>query len=191
MTELEKMQAGRLYNALDPEIRKVQEATKTLIQEYNHTRPEETEKRQAILKSLFGTVGSRVLVENDFKCDFGFNIHIKGRAFIHCNCVMMDSAPINFGNDIFIGPDCCFVCKELPMNAEERNAGLAYARPITVEDSVWIGANCSILGGVTIGKGSVIGAGSVVVSDIPAGVVAAGNPCRVLHSVEESREKEE
>ena len=99
---------------------------------------------------------------------------------------MLDSAPIRLGENVFVGPGTCFAAASHPLLAEQRNIGLCYSEPITVEKDVWIGANCSILGSVTIGSRSVIGAGSVVTKDIPSGVIAIGNPCKVLREISEN-----
>lgn len=186
MTEKEKMIKGQLYNALDGELKELQQKAKSLTYEYNQTKPDEAEKRRELLNELFGKSSPMTFIEPNFSCDFGFNIYTEGLVVINYNCVMLDTAPIVIGENAFIGPGTCFACPCHPLVAEERNQGLIYSKGITLEKNVWIGANCTILGGVTIGEGSVIGAGSVVTKDIPAGVVAIGNPCRVLRKVTEA-----
>ena len=120
-----------------------------------------------------------------FKCDYGFNIHTEGLVFINYNCVMLDTSPIHIGENAFIGPGTCLTCAGHAIDAKERGMGVGTSKPITLEKDVWIGANCTVCGGVTIGKGSVIGAGSVVTKDIPPGVIAVGNPCKVLRPITE------
>ncbi|HJA88560.1 MAG TPA: sugar O-acetyltransferase, partial [Candidatus Parabacteroides intestinavium] len=109
--------------------------------------------------------------------------------FANMSCVILDEAPVKFGDNVFVAPNCGFYTAGHPLDAERRNQGLEYARPITVGDDVWIGAGVSVLPGVTIGQGAVIGAGSVVNKDIPAGVLAAGNPCRVIREITEEDKK--
>ena len=121
-----------------------------------------------------------------FRCDYGFNIHTHGLAFINYNCVILDTSPVHIGANAFIAPSVCISCVGHAMDAQQRAETITTSAPITLEDDVWIGANAVICGGVTIGKGSIIGAGSVVTRDIPAGVVAAGTPCHPLRPVTEA-----
>lgn len=158
---------------------------KMLCWEYNRTSPVETEKRRKILKQLFGTCHELTFIEPSFKCDYGFNIHTHGLTVINYNCVILDTSPVNIGANAFIAPGVCIACSGHSLDAEQRAQGIGYSKPINIGDDVWIGANSTICGGVSIGNGSVIGAGSVVIKDIPAGVVAAGNPCRVIRPVTE------
>ncbi|MDO5292656.1 MAG: sugar O-acetyltransferase [bacterium] len=186
MTEKEKMLNGQLYSTMDQEIRDLQQKAKALTYEYNMTRPDEGEKRHSILQELFGECSPLTFIEPSFRCDFGFNIYTEGLTVVNYNCVMLDTSEIRIGANAFIGPGTCLACAGHPLIPEERNQGFVVSKPITLEKDVWIGANCTVVGGVTIGEGSMIGAGSVVTRDIPAGVVAAGNPCRVIRKVTEA-----
>lgn len=151
-----------------------------LCWKYNQTDPNDSERQQEILRDLFGTMAGPVGIMPNFQCDYGFNIHFHGFAFLNYNCVILDTAPVHIGNAVLIAPGVTISCAGHAMDAEQRNRGaVGVSAPIVIEDEVWIGAGVVIGPGVTIGKGSVIGAGSVVVRDIPAGVVAFGNPCRV------------
>lgn len=152
---------------------------------YNHAGPDERERRQEILQELLGTCHPLTFIEPSFRCDYGFNIHTHGLAVINYNCVFLDTSPIHIGANAFIAPGVCLACAGHSVDARQRAAGVSTSRPITLEEDVWIGANAVICGGVTIGKGAVIGAGSVVNRDIPAGVVAAGVPCRPVRSITE------
>ena len=154
-----------------------------LCREYNETRPDEADRRHAILQKLFGTCHPLTFVDPTFRCDYGFNIHTHGLAVINYNCVILDTSPVHIGANAFIAPGVCLTCAGHSVDAEQRAQGISTSKPITLEDDVWLGANVTVCGGVTIGKGSVIGAGSVVTHDIPAGVVATGVPCRVLRPV--------
>lgn len=154
-----------------------------LCWKYNQTSPDAQEERQAILKELLGTCSDKTFIEPSFRCDYGFNIHVHGFMFMNYNCVILDTSPVHIGNGAFIAPGCVLACPGHALVAEERMEGIGTSAPIILEDNVWLGANVTVLGGVTIGEGSMIGAGSVVNKDIPAGVIAVGNPCRVLRPV--------
>ena len=162
-----------------------QEYAKELCWEYNQTSPKEKDKRIKILKELFGTCSDIVNVEPSFRCDYGFNIHIHGFAFINYNCVILDTSPVNIGNGVFIAPGVCIACPGHAIHPEQRATGIWTSAPITIEDNVWIGANSTVCCGVTIGEGTIIGAGSVVNKDIPVGVIAAGSPCKVIREITE------
>lgn len=168
------------HEGLDINLKK---KAKNLLWEYNNSKPEEEEKRAEILQQLFGTCSPMTFIEPSFRCDYGFNIHIEGLAVINYNCVMLDTSPIYIGENAFIGPGTCLTCAGHAIDAEQRAIGIGSSKPITLKKNVWIGANCTICAGVTIGEGSIIGAGSVVTKDIPAGVIAVGNPCRVLRPI--------
>lgn len=161
----------------------LQQKAKKLCWEYNKTAPDEKEKRSRILSDLLGTYNPLVFIEPSFRCDYGFNIHFGGFAFINYNCVILDTSPVNIGEGVFIAPGVCIACSGHAIHPKQRAEGIGTSKPITIEEKVWIGANSTVCGGVTIGKGSVIGAGSVVNKDIPEGVIAVGNPCRVLRKI--------
>lgn len=164
---------------------RLQETAKTLCWEYNQTAPWEKEKRSEILKKLLGTCHPLTFIEPSFRCDYGFNIHTHGLTVINYNCVILDTSPVSIGANAFIAPGVCIACSGHSVDPTQRSMGIGTSAPITIGDNVWIGANATICAGVTIGDGSVIGAGSVVTKDIPAGVVAVGNPCRVLRPITE------
>lgn len=149
------------------------------------------------LKSMQGYVGVNPNIPNEWKenaqklcweynCDYGFNIHTHGLTVINYNCVILDTSPVNLGAGVFLAPGVCLACAGHALDPEQRAQGVGTSKPITLEDGVWIGANAVVCGGVTIGQDSVIGAGSVVTRDIPAGVVAAGVPCRVIRPITEA-----
>lgn len=159
---------------------------KQLCWEYNQTSPEEGAKRKDILNKLFGTCHELTFIEPTFRCDYGFNIHTHGLTIINYNVVILDTSPVNIGANAFIAPGVCIACAGHSLDAGQRGMAISTSKPITIEEDVWIGANAVVCGGVTIGKGSVIGAGSVVNKNVPAGVVAAGNPCRVIRKITEA-----
>ena len=179
MTEREKMLSGALYASEDPELAAARIRARTLCGRLNQTPPEEREAQEEIIRRLFASVGENSTVNPVFWCDYGSNITAGDNFYVNYNCVILDCAPVTFGDNVFIAPNCGFYTAGHPLDAPTRNAGLEYARPITVGSDVWFGGNVVVLPGVTIGSGSVIGAGSVVTRDIPDNRVAAGNPCRV------------
>lgn len=154
-----------------------------LCTEYNATTANDGEKRKEILQKLFGTCHELTFIEPPFRCDYGFNIHTHGLTVINYNCVILDTSPVNIGENVFIAPGVCIACAGHSIDPRQRAEGISTSKPINIGNDVWIGANATICPGVTIGNGTVIGAGSVVVKDIPSGVVAAGNPCKVIRKI--------
>lgn len=184
MTEKDKMLAGMIYDANnDPTLIADRLECKELCRDYNDLRPRETEARDVLLRKILGIAGVQLLIEQPFHCDYGYNIHIGNNFYANFNLVILDEAPVKFGDNVFIAPNCGFYTAGHPIDAVERNKGLEYARPITVGDNVWIGAGVTVLPGVAIGDNCVIGAGSVVVKDIPPYSLAVGNPCKVIKTI--------
>jgi len=143
-----------------------------------------------ILHQLLGKIKGNIVITAPFYCDYGINISVGENFYTNHNVTILDAAEVSFGDNVFIAPDCVFSTAGHPLDAAQRNQGLEIALPITVGNNVWIGTHVSVLPGVTIGNNVVIGAGSVVNRDIPDGVVAAGNPCRVIRKItEEDRKK--
>ena len=132
------------------------------------------------MHDILGKIEGDIAIEQPFNCDYGYNISTGKNFFANFNLVILDEAPVTFGDNVFIAPNCAFYTAGHPLDPVERNKGLEYARPITVGHNVWIGGNVCVLPGVSIGDNCVIGAGSVVVRDIPANSVAVGNPCKVI-----------
>lgn len=172
-----------MYDQVPAELQK---EAKRLLKEYDMLDEDDRKGQLRILSQLLGTSNSDVIIGHGFRCDYGFNIHFHGMAVLNYNVVMLDTSPIPIGAGTLIAPGVCLACAGHAIDPEQRVAGVNTSKPITLEDGVWIGANSTVCGGVTIGKGSVIGAGSVVTKDIPAGVVAVGNPCRVLREITEA-----
>ena len=183
LNEKEKMLSGELYDAGDAALVEERQRSKDLCFRYNQIQPSKMKERKGIIKTLFGKVGKMFLIEQPFFCDYGYNIEIGENFYTNVNVVILDCAKVTFGDNVFIAPNCGFYTVNHPLDTETRNKGLEYALPITVGNNVWIGAGCSILPGVTIGDNAVIGAGSVVVKDIPANVLAFGNPCKVIKEI--------
>ena len=185
MREWDKMQEGKIYNDFDQDLFNRRVEAKKLFKEFNRTDDEETEKRQAILRKLFKSIGERVWIEPDFRCEFGKNITIGNDVYINFGCVILDCGQIHIGDSTLIGPNVGMFSGNHTTDPEERSEGGLIPKPVTIGKKVWICGNVSIVPGVSIGDGSVIGAGSVVTHDIPSGVIAAGNPCRVLRKITE------
>lgn len=190
MTEKEKMLKGLLYDAnYDEELIQARTRCKDLCFAFNQLMPSQSAEQAAILRKLLGKVGRQFCITAPFWCDYGSHIQIGENFYTNHNCIILDGAPVVFGDNVFIAPNCTFSTAGHPLDVEQRNEGLEYAYPITVGDNVWFGASVTVLPGVTIGSNTVIGAGSVVNRDIPSGVVAVGNPCRVLRTITEEDKK--
>lgn len=186
-TEKEKAREGILYDANnDAELLAERLAAADMTYELNRLRPSQVAEREALFRRLFGKTGKVFSIVSPFFCDYGYNIEIGENFFMNMNCVILDGAKVTFGDNVFVAPGCGFYTAGHPLDAERRNAGLEYALPIKIGNNVWIGAQVCVLPGVTIGDNSVIGAGSVVTKDIPSGVLAAGNPCRVIRPITEA-----
>ncbi len=184
MTEKEKMLRGELYDAnYNPELIEERQKCKVKCHEYNRLCPTAMQERETLLRGLLGKTGNTFLIEQPFYCDYGYNIEIGENFYSNFNCVILDGAKVSFGDNVFIAPNCGFYTAGHPLDAERRNKGLEYAKPITVGNNVWIGAGVHVLPGVTIGDNCVIGAGSVVNRDIPDNSLAVGNPCRVIKEI--------
>lgn len=191
MTEKEKCKQGFLYNAnYDQELVKEREQCKDLCQEYNNTKYADAEKRNELIRKIIGSSKANFLIEQPFFCDYGYNIEIGENFYSNHNLIILDGAKVRFGDNVFIGPNCGFYTAGHPENAEQRNEGLEYARPISVGNNVWFGGNVTVLPGVSIGDNTIIGAGSVVTKNIPENVVAAGNPCKVIRAVNNEKQKQ-
>ena len=142
--------------------------------------------RGAIIRQLLGHVGKEITLHSPFHCDFGEQITVGDHFVGNFNLTILDEAPVTIGNHVFIGPDVGIYTVRHALLPDQRNAGIMQSLPVTIHDNVWIGGHATLLPGVTIGQGAVIGAGSVVTHDIPPLVVAAGNPCRVLRPITEA-----
>ena len=186
MTEWEKMQAGEIYNDFDSDLFNRRVEAKKLFRAYNATADDETEKRQDLMRRMFRSVGERVWIEPDFRCEFGKNITVGDDVYINFGCVILDCGQVTIGRNTLIGPNVGIFSGNHTVDAGERAAGGLIPKPITIGERVWICGQVTIVPGVTIGNDTVIGAGSVVTRDIPSGVVAAGNPCRVIRSLTEA-----
>ena len=183
MTEYEKMISSKLYNSTDPELIRLRSKAQDLCYEYNLLRPSDKDNQQDIMSRLLGSIGSKYEIRAPFYCDYGFNISIGENFFANFNTVFIDCSRIVIGNNVMFGPNCCIDGAGHPTDTVRRNEGFEYAYPITIENDVWLGSGVHIMPGITIGRGCVIGAGSIVTKDIPPYSLAVGNPCHVIREI--------
>ena len=185
MSEKEKALAGLEFVRGDETLRKQRARAEALCWELNMTSPQDTEKREALLRELIPNKKDGCYIKSPFLCEYGDYISLGRNFFANYNCKLLDGGKITFGDDVLVGPDCTFVTAIHPTDPTRRLAGYQRFAPITVGNNVWFGAGVTVCPGVRIGDGCVIGAGSVVVQDIPANSVAVGNPCKVIRKAGE------
>jgi maltose O-acetyltransferase len=178
-SEKQKMIAGKLYHASDPELQADQAAAKAWMVRYNAALGASVADRHRLLLEGLAEVGDRVVVRPPFHCDYGYNIRLGAGVFLNFNCVILDVATVTIGAGTQTGPAVQIYSADHPRDAILRATGAELGRPVTIGRNVWIGGGAIILPGITIGDDSVIGAGSVVTRNVPAGVTARGNPARV------------
>lgn len=188
MTEKEKMIAGKVYNCFDEELSTALRKAKQLCHKYNDIFFEDETAAKKIIDELLQAEHNDgyCVFTPSFWCDYGFNVKVGKNFYSNHNLVILDCAEVRFGDNVFIGPNCGFYTAIHPINAEQRKMEIEWAKPIKVGNDVWFGGSVTVLPGVTIGDNVVIGAGSVVVKDIPSGVVAVGNPCKPIRKITEA-----
>ncbi|MEH8020905.1 sugar O-acetyltransferase [Rheinheimera metallidurans] len=185
LTEKQKMLAGQWYNPLDKALVAEREVSRRYQHQFNQSSPDDAVLRRSLLSHWLPDTGKHFYIEPPFFCDYGSNIHAGNKVFFNFNCVVLDVAPVHIGNNVFFGPAVQIYTVNHPLEPIKRRTLLEQALPVVIGDDVWLGGGAIILPGVTIGAGSVIAAGSVVSKDIPPGVVAAGNPCKVIKLITE------
>lgn len=176
------MVAGELYDPQDAELVAGRTRARDLLWNLNATRESDAVVRSRILSELFGLCGAGVWLQPPFYCDYGFNIHLGEKVYFNFNCVLLDVCEIRVGDRTLFGPAVQIYAATHPLDAELRKTR-ELGKPVKIGSDVWIGGGAIICPGVTIGDRSVIGAGSVVTKDVPAGVLAVGNPCRVIREL--------
>jgi maltose O-acetyltransferase len=181
-TERQKMLAGELYDALDAELVQARERARDLCHDLNATRERDQEIRRRLLTELFGSGGQAVWMQPPFFCDYGSNIFLGDRVYFNFGCVVLDVCEVRIGDFCFFGPSVQIYAATHPLESQLRRSQ-EFGKPVTIGNDVWVGGGAIICPGVSIGSKTVIGAGSVVTRDIPDGVVAAGNPCRVIREI--------
>jgi len=180
----QRMLAGELYLADDPELVDERARAAAILDRYNVTHDSEHDERSRLLHDLLGEVGDGVVVKPTFRCDYGYNLSIGPRTFVNYGCVMLDVVPIRIGAACQLASGVQLLAATHPIDPEARRSGWEYGRPITIGDNVWLGGGVIVCPGVTIGENTVVGAGSVVTRDLPAGIVAVGNPARVQREIQ-------
>ena len=182
-SEREKMLAGEVYNFFDSELAARRRRVKELLRLFNAA-PEEPE-RQFILEQVLGSLGRGSIIEPPFFCTYGQNTHLGDEVFLNAMCAVIDNNEVRIGDHVMIGPLVQIYTAAHPLEAEARNRGEEVARPIVVEDNVWVGGGAILLPGVRVGRSAVVGAGAVVSRSVPANTVVAGNPARVIREIEQ------
>lgn len=180
----ERMLAGDLYIAEGPELARDYQRAMRLMESFNQTPAAVPEKRARLLRELLGSIGDDVTIRPPFYCDYGYHIHIGARTFANFGLVALDVARITIGEDVQIGPNVQLLTPTHPLEAEPRRAKLESAKPIAIGNNVWLGGGVIVCPGVTIGENTVVGAGSIVVKDLPPNVLAVGNPARIVRRLE-------
>lgn len=183
MTDKDKMLSGKPYKASGEELFGERQHAKELLFDYNSLRPNEIEKRNEIIKKLFGKVGDDFLIEPPFRCDYGYNIFIGKNFYANYNCTILDCAKVTIGDNVLFAPNVSLFTAGHPIHFEPRNAGFEYAFQINIGNNVWVGGGVIINPGITIGDNVVIGSDSVVTKNIPSDSLVAGNPCRVIREI--------
>ena len=184
MTEWEKAEAGLLYDAkYDPDLDRGRKASQELSFDYNALRPSQIKEREEMVRKHFKKTGKKFLIEQPFRCDFWERVSIGENFYSNYNFVVLAGNTIDIGDNVMFAPDCGLYAAGHPFDVELRNSGIEYAWPIRIGNNVWIGGGTKIIGGVSIGDDVIIAAGSVVIRDIPSGVLAGGNPCKVIRKL--------
>ena len=183
MTEKEKMLAGEMYNAMDPQLVKEREDCRLLFYQFNQLDESHLQDRRKVLAQLMGSHGENLIIEPPFFCDYGSNIYLGDHVFMNYNCILLDVCEIRIGSHTMFGPNVQLYTATHPLEWKERASGLEFGKPITIGEHVWMGGGAIVCPGVSIGDRSVIGAGSVVTKDIPSDVFAAGNPAKVVREI--------
>jgi len=179
------MRAGELYPGADPELNRELDRRQAMLAALNAIPPDRAEERSAALRELLAEIGEETFIRSPFFCDYGDGIRIGARTFVNFNCTMLDGAPIAVGDECLIASGVQLITASHPIDPVPRRAAWEQALPVTIGNGVWLGAGAIVCPGVTIGENTVVGAGSVVTRDLPAGVVAYGNPARVAREIDD------
>lgn len=183
-TEKQKMVAGEAYDPMDAQLHQERRQARLWLKAFNDMPEDREADRMRVLRQLIPNAGAGLGIQPPFYCDYGSNITIGDRVFFNFNCVILDVAPVHIGSRVMFGPAVQVYTATHPLEAAQRSSGVEYGKPIRIGDDVWIGGGAVVCPGVRIGSRSVIGAGAVVTRDVPDGVFAAGNPCRVIRTIQ-------
>ena len=178
-SEKDKMLAGEPFDAGDPQLQADRAGTMAWLARYNAAIALPNHEKLTLLRERFASVGEEVVIRPPFHCDYGFNISVGANVFLNYNCVILDVVAVTIGERTQIGPGVQILAADHPRDAASRSAGVEFGRPVRIGRNVWIGGGALILPGVTVGDDAIIGAGSVVTRDVPAGATVVGNPARV------------
>ncbi len=189
MNQKERMLAGLPYKAWLDGLAEERLACKQKLYEFNMLPPSEAEQVPARLKDILGKTGESLWIEAPFHCDYGWNIEVGNNFFANYNLVILDVGKVTVGDNVMCAPNVSIYTAGHPLHPEMRNTGYEYGIPVTIGDNVWVGGSAVIMPGVHIGSNVVIGAGSVVVKDIPDNVIAVGNPCKIIREITEEDKK--
>ena len=182
-TAREKMLTGELYLASDPELVEMTLRAQRILHDFNQSQPDAVDQRRSLIQALFKSVGPGCEIKPPFCCDYGSHIAVGNRVFVNYGCVVLDCAAVKIGDRTLLGPKVQIYTASHPLEPDKRKAGWEFALPVEVGNDVWLGGGAIVCPGVTIGAGATIGAGSVVTKDVPAGVLAVGNPCQVVRQL--------
>lgn len=183
MTQRERMRTGRLFTDMTEGMPEERMRGKELVYDFNQTRPSEQEKRMSIAKKIFGKIGRDFWIEPPVHFAYGSNIYIGDKFYANFNLTIVDDTDVIIGNHVLIAPNVTISTTGHPLDPDLRNTRQMYSFPVEIEDNVWLGSGVIINPGMTIGRNSVIGAGSIVTRNIPSNVIAVGNPCKVLREI--------
>jgi maltose O-acetyltransferase len=181
--QMKRVKSGLMYKDTTPELIGARARAVELTDRYNATYGQPPEVREKILKELLGKIGKNVFFEPSFRCEFGRNIEIGDNFYANFDCIMLDGGGIIIGNNVLFGPRVSIYTSRHAFDAEERAAGACFSQPVVIGNNVWVGGGVHMDCGIRIGDNSIIGAGSVITRDVPANVVAAGAPCRVIREI--------
>jgi len=184
MTEYEKLEAGLEYYMRDPEIRKMKIRAVSGCEKLNSISILDPEAKEAAIRELFADVGEAPTVLPGFYCDYGLNIHVGDNFLSNYNVIILDRGPVNIGNNVLLGPGTVITAVGHPLSPKGRREYLAYTKPVTIGDDVWMGANVTVLPGVTIGNNVIVAAGAVVDKDVPDNCIVGGVPAKIIKTIE-------
>ncbi|MBQ8482328.1 MAG: sugar O-acetyltransferase [Alphaproteobacteria bacterium] len=183
-TEKEKMLAGEAFITGDAELMQDKKNARILAEQYNHSSEDDVNLRKKLLQKLFAKCGEKIMIKPPFHCDYGYQIFVGENFFANFDCVFLDAAPIEIGDNCMIGPKTCIYAISHPFNPQERQKGIGLPQKVTIGNNVWIGGGATILSGVSLGNNVIVGAGSVVTKSFPDNVVIAGNPARIIRKIQ-------
>ncbi len=181
-TEKEKMIAGEFYRPEDAELRAGREASRKVINQFNQS--EDKKERSELLQQFFGKFSGDSFIEPNLRADYGYNIYTGKNFYANFDCTFLDTCPITIGDNVMFAPGVQLYTATHPLDPDERNSGLEFGKPITIGNNVWIGGSAIVIPGVTLGDNVVVGAGSVVTKSFPANSVIAGNPAKLIKTIE-------